>query len=138
MKDNPLNIQVGGDHYKNDKIQHVQFCHMNQLPYVVGVSLKYIMRHRRKNGAQDLDKAKHYLQILVELSKAHPDHRVQPYHGPQFIPPVQLVVANAIPPLEAEIIYAVMNGHILQQPGSFERAIYLIDRLRENAYPPKV
>lgn len=62
-----LEIQEGGDHYKDMGIQPVEFIHGNQIPYLEGNVIKYVVRHRLKNGVEDLKKAKHYLDILLEL-----------------------------------------------------------------------
>ena len=64
---NPLNTQVGGAHYKGMKIQHVEFVHANGIPYIEACAIKYICRHKQKNGRQDIEKAIHYLQILLAL-----------------------------------------------------------------------
>jgi hypothetical protein len=69
-----LDVQTGGDHYKNRTIQPVQFAYANNLNYFEGSVLKYITRHRQKNGKQDLEKAIHYLQMLIELE--YPDNPV--------------------------------------------------------------
>ncbi len=62
-----LETQEGGQHYKQWKIQPIEFIHANGLPYVEGNIIKYIMRHKFKNGLEDLKKARHYLDILIEL-----------------------------------------------------------------------
>lgn len=62
-----LASQVGGNHYKDDKIQWVEFVHTNQMPAIEAMILKYLMRWRKKNGVEDLQKAKHYLEMLIEL-----------------------------------------------------------------------
>ena len=62
-----LNTQEGGQHYKQWKIQPIEFIHANGLPYIEGNIIKYIMRHKFKNGLEDLKKARHYLDILIEL-----------------------------------------------------------------------
>lgn len=62
-----LTTQVGGDHYKSCVIQPVEYIHKNGLNYFEGNALKYLTRHRRKNGKQDLLKAKHYIDLLIEL-----------------------------------------------------------------------
>jgi len=64
---NPLETQEGGSHYKVHKFQPVEFIHVNNIPYIEGCVIKYITRHREKNGAEDLKKAIHYLQILIKL-----------------------------------------------------------------------
>ena len=64
---NPLDVQVDGDHYKQMKIQPVEFIHANGIPYLEGNVIKYISRWRNKNGMADLEKAKHYIELLIEL-----------------------------------------------------------------------
>ena len=64
-----LDVQVGGSHYKNLKIQPVEYIHANQLPYIEGNIVKYITRWRDKNGVKDLEKIKHYIDLLIELEK---------------------------------------------------------------------
>lgn len=58
--------QVGGDHYKNMVIQPVEFINRNRIGYIEGSVIKYVCRHRSKNGRQDLEKAKHFLDLLIE------------------------------------------------------------------------
>ena len=62
-----LEVQVGGDHYKAMAIQPVEFIHANSIPYFEGNVIKYVCRWRAKNGVDDLEKAKHYLELLIEL-----------------------------------------------------------------------
>lgn len=62
-----LNQQIGGGHYKEFKIQPVEFITKNQVPYIEGCVIKYVMRHRLKNGKQDIEKAIHYLNLLMEM-----------------------------------------------------------------------
>jgi hypothetical protein len=64
---NPLDVQVDGDHYKQMKIQPVEFIHANGIPYLEGNVIKYVSRWRSKNGVADLKKAKHYIDLLIEL-----------------------------------------------------------------------
>lgn len=63
-------VQVGGDHYRCMEIQPSEFIRVNKLGWHEGNAVKYICRHAIKNGAQDLDKAIHYLQLLKELEYA--------------------------------------------------------------------
>ena len=62
-----LDRQVGGGHYKDFAIQPVEFIVKNKLPFIEGNVIKYVCRHRTKLGRQDLEKAKHYLEMLIEL-----------------------------------------------------------------------
>jgi len=68
-KDNSaLDVQEGeGDHYKRWSIQPITFIHENSLGFARGNIIKYIMRHDIKNGREDLEKAKHYIDLLIEL-----------------------------------------------------------------------
>ncbi len=63
----PLDIQIGGSHYKDFPIQPLEFCQRNQLNYCESNAIKYLCRHRKKGGAQDLRKAIHYIQCLLEI-----------------------------------------------------------------------
>ena len=58
--------QVGGSHYKDMKIQPVDYIHANGLGFIEGCVVKYVSRHKSKNGKQDLEKAIHFLQLLIE------------------------------------------------------------------------
>lgn len=62
-----LAAQVGGDHYKNMPIQPVEFIHRNGLGFIEGCVIKYVSRWRAKNGIQDLEKARHFINLLIEL-----------------------------------------------------------------------
>ena len=61
---------VGGDHYQKQKIQHWDFVAANNLDYFQGQITKYVARWKDKNGLQDLEKAKHFLEKYTELIKA--------------------------------------------------------------------
>lgn len=61
-----LDTQVGGGHYKNFKIQPAQFTNANRLLFAEGNAIKYICRHGLKGGKEDLEKAKHYIDMIIE------------------------------------------------------------------------
>lgn len=65
----PLARQVGGSHYKDFKIQPVEFIVANDIGFLEGNVIKYLCRWRAKNGPQDLEKALHYVEILIEMEK---------------------------------------------------------------------
>ena len=67
-----LNEQVGGDHYKNKKIQPVEYIHANSIGFFEGNVIKYVTRWKNKNGIKDLEKARHYLDLLIELEQRDP------------------------------------------------------------------
>ena len=57
-------IQIGGSHYKSRKVQH--WTYAAQLPYLEGLATKYLDRHRLKGGKQDLLKAIHTIEKMIE------------------------------------------------------------------------
>lgn len=67
MQSNPLDVQVGGGHYKDLKIQPIEYIHANNLGYCEANVVKYISRWRSKGGLQDLEKVKHYVDLLIKL-----------------------------------------------------------------------
>jgi hypothetical protein len=64
-----LDEQVGGSHYKDFAIQPVEFIHKNKIGFIEGNIVKYICRYESKGGIEDLKKVKHYVELLIELSK---------------------------------------------------------------------
>lgn len=62
-----LNVQVGGEHYKNLAIQPVAYIHANNLSFLEGNVVKYITRHKTKNKAQDIRKIIHYCTLILQL-----------------------------------------------------------------------
>lgn len=58
--------QIGGDHYQRLTIQPIDFILANEIPFCEANAIKYLCRWRHKNGVQDLEKAKHYIDLLIE------------------------------------------------------------------------
>ena len=58
--------QIGGSHYKNMVVQPSEFINKNKLLFAEGNAIKYICRHAHKGGKQDLEKAKHYIDMIIE------------------------------------------------------------------------
>ncbi len=67
---NPLDVQVGGGHYKKYAIQPVEFITKNKLGFLEGCVIKRICRYEDKNGREDLEKIKHEIDLLIELKYA--------------------------------------------------------------------
>lgn len=65
-----LEVQHGGGHYKGMSIQPVEFIHANNIGYMEGNAIKYLCRWQLKNGLEDLNKAKHYIELLIEMENA--------------------------------------------------------------------
>ena len=64
-----LRSQVGGNHYAKCAIQPIDYIMANGLDYLQGNVIKYVTRYRDKNGVEDLEKAAHYLRIMIEREK---------------------------------------------------------------------
>jgi len=62
-----LDTQVGGDWYKTLVIQPVEYCQKNELNMIEAGVVKYVTRHKARNGRQDIEKAIHLLQMLLEM-----------------------------------------------------------------------
>ena len=62
-----LDKQVSGSHYKDKGIQPIVYIHANNLGFCEGNVVKYVTRHKEKNGRADIEKAIHYLELLLEL-----------------------------------------------------------------------
>jgi hypothetical protein len=67
MSDSALTKQVAGNHYKDRAIQPIEYIHANGLDFCEGNIVKYVTRWRSKDGMADLYKAKHYIELLIEL-----------------------------------------------------------------------
>jgi hypothetical protein len=67
MSESSLTKQVAGTHYKDLPIQPVEYIHANGIGYFEGNVIKYVSRWRAKNGIADLEKAKHYIELLIEM-----------------------------------------------------------------------
>lgn len=62
-----LETQVGGSHYKDMAIQPAEYIHKNGIGFIEGACIKYLSRWRKKGGVQDLQKAAHMLEMLIEM-----------------------------------------------------------------------
>lgn len=63
-----LKKQEGGNHYNDEtRLQPWEIINKNGYNFYEGNTLKYLDRHRRKNGAEDIRKAIHYLEAILEF-----------------------------------------------------------------------
>lgn len=69
MKASAFDEQVGGNHYKNMVIQPIEFIVRNKIPFLEGNVIKYVVRWSIKNGLEDLKKARHYIDLLIEMEE---------------------------------------------------------------------
>lgn len=65
----PQRAQVGGTHYKNMAIQPFEYIHKNGIGFAEGNVIKYVSRWRAKGGIEDLKKARHFIDLLIEAEK---------------------------------------------------------------------
>lgn len=110
--------QIGGEHYRAS-YQHWDFITINRLGYLEGCATKYITRWRKKNGAQDLRKATHYLQKLREVAT---EGRVAPPKNVSSIQVMRFSVANELTDQESILIARI---------ASWEHADDLLEAERE-------
>ena len=62
-----LQKQVNGSHYVDMAIQPIEFITANELDFLQGNIIKYVCRHKKKNGADDIKKAMHYCELLLQM-----------------------------------------------------------------------
>ena len=65
-----LKKQIGGNHYKKYKIQPIEFILKNNIGFCEANIIKYVLRFKEKGGVQDLEKAKHYIELLIDSTKS--------------------------------------------------------------------
>lgn len=80
MTDKALDVQVGGNHYKDMVIQPIEFCMKNNLNACQTNVIKYICRYKGKNGKEDLLKAKHYIDLLIDFEYPNLDSKPLAHH----------------------------------------------------------
>ena len=71
MTSNADKKQLGGSHYRDMKIQPSQFINENRLPFAEGSAIKYVCRHAVKGKEEDIHKAIHYLEMILERDYAN-------------------------------------------------------------------
>lgn len=102
-----LDYQHGGKHYKDLTIQPIEFIMANQLGFAEGCVVKYVTRWRYKGGMEDLRKARHFLEFILESHDYQEKFRVIRLSEPIYldtITPHDYIAANQIPLPEAGVI----------------------------------
>lgn len=98
--------QVGGDHYRA-QYQHWDWVTDLNIPYLIGCATKYIIRWKRKGGAEDIQKAIHYLEKYVSL-EAPDTVRQFAYSRPEYKLTNDFLTANDVGQEESEIVWIIM------------------------------
>lgn len=66
-KSGSLSVQVAGSHYRQMKIQPVEFIIANDIPFLAANIIKYAARYKNKGGANDIRKIMHYCRLILEF-----------------------------------------------------------------------
>ena len=85
IRDSPMSVwkkQIGGNHYKKYKLQPSKFVVENKLLYPEGCVIKYVIRHQDKGGKQDLEKAKHMIDMIIE--RDYEDKEINPMNKKNY------------------------------------------------------
>lgn len=90
----PLDVQVGGDHYKSMAIQPMEYSMANKLDACQHTIIKYVTRFRDKGGIQDLEKAKHCIELLIHFERQNAALSFAD-EAQAFIDPAGVEIANA-------------------------------------------
>jgi len=80
MTSKVYNKQVGGSHYKDMVVQPSEFINKNKLQFAEGNAIKYICRHASKGEVQDLEKAKHYIDMIIERDYGPQENWIDGYN----------------------------------------------------------
>ena len=80
MTSKVYNKQIGGAHYKDMVVQPSEFINKNKLLFAEGNAIKYICRHASKGEVQDLEKAKHYIDMIIERDYGPQENWINGYN----------------------------------------------------------
>ncbi len=95
-----LTRQEGGNHYLKHAIQPIEYIHANGIPFAEGCAIKYLSRWRDKGGISDLRKAKHFIELLIEMETVG--------------------LAKLQPHLDLEVTGVIGTAAIITSPGALE------------------
>lgn len=130
--------QVGGAHYKV-AIEHWDFVANRGLGYFEGQVTKYVTRWRKKNGVQDLQKARHFLSKLIELRHAGLEPWTSPHPNTRTLPLISLddyALANDLRPKERGVVALVSEWR--GAVSMLDAALTMIDELMAEGVGAKV
>ena len=80
MTSKVYNKQIGGSHYMDMVMQPSEFINKNKLQFAEGNAIKYICRHSSKGEVQDLEKAKHYIDMIIERDYGPQENWIDGYN----------------------------------------------------------
>jgi len=105
--DSALNVQIGGNHYKDLQMQPIIFITKANCDFIQGCIIKYITRYKNKNGKQDIEKCIHYAQLGIELL---PDEKNYLNMGLGY----SYAKANNLSHYQTDIIIATLQRNFLE------------------------
>lgn len=109
--------QEGGSHYKDKAIQPWDFISSNDMGFLAGNVVKYVARYKEKNGMEDLKKAKHYLEKLMEVENTTaPTYTVKVDTGGYTVTP------NAAESRPAEAVHS-LTQEVWETDGQFKERV---------------
>ena len=134
MKSNPLEKQVGGSHYQSKGVQHTTFCQRNRIPWNESSAIKYLTRWRRKNGIQDLEKARHYMEFAAQeeylLREESGLKELRDMDPKKFPVPIKTFLAdNNVEKVEGEIITLLLHHQVKLGESTIIECIKKLDKL---------
>jgi len=97
-----LDHQVAGNHYRKYAIQPVEYTVRNDLSFLAGSVIKYVTRYKDKGGAEDIRKAMHYLELILEFE--YPDYPDIGHPGNITRPPEDTTIYETPRPTGPELI----------------------------------
>lgn len=104
--------QVGGNHYKNLRVQPGEFLQRIRLDWLRANAIKYLARHQNKHGLEDLRKAAHYLQLHREWSSPTLGERFDNlFRRAGLFSRYERAFLAQFPPPERAAMEAVLCGH---------------------------
>jgi len=113
--DHPLDVQVGGKHYKGTGMQPIELCERACLGACESAIVKYVARHREKGGREDLEKCVHYARLLNHFTYGQGSWWKGTFRpllrlfSRRSVVLLEYVDANATNELEAHILDLVVN-----------------------------
>ena len=120
-------LQVAGTHYQTDGEQHWdRMWRLYGRGYFVGCITKYVERYHKKNGIEDLRKARHFLDKLIELEEAK--DKQMAYEGLGLFPSANEVLGGAPTPMPKS-----NDPHVLMSDAERFEAEIGASRRREGA-----
>jgi hypothetical protein len=122
--------QVGGNHYNVGEYQHWDYCSEFHTHPMLYAATKYLVRYRKKNGSQDINKAVSYLLKYNEVTESKSS-----YHGAAAPPKLRSVLSNAdISVTIYSAVQTLLNGYNVPHK-DVKLAIRLCERTLEEEYP---